>query len=216
MASDARPASVVRAETAVSRGALADHLGIRGLIVMYVGNLEPYQGIDLLLQSFVRVLEHTDGADLVIVGGAARDVSAYRGKCRRLGIAARVHFLGPRPIGELAEHLAQADVLVSPRLRGNNTPMKLYSYLHSGKALVATDLPTHTQLVGRDVAMLAAPTPEAFADALERVIRDQALRSKLGAAGRRLVEEQFTYRAFRERLNGLLDWLESQALRSPA
>ena len=186
------------------------------VVVMYVGNLEPYQGIDLLLQSFVRVIERTDGADLVIVGGAPPDIHAYRGECRRLGIVERVHFVGPRPIGELAAHLAEADVLVSPRLRGNNTPMKLYSYLHSGRALVATDLPTHTQVIDARVAVLAPPEPDAFARALLQVILDGELRARLGAAGRRLVEERFTYRAFRERLNGLLDWLETQTLRSPA
>ena len=183
---------------------------------MYVGNLEPYQGIDLLLQSFVRVVARTDGADLVIVGGTPRDIHTYRGECRRLGIGGRVHFAGPRPIGELAAHLAGADVVVSPRLRGNNTPMKLYSYLHSGRALVATDLPTHTQVIDARVAVLAAPEPDAFAEALLRVILDEELRWRLGAAGRRLVEERFTYRAFRERLNGLLDWLERETQRSSA
>jgi glycosyltransferase involved in cell wall biosynthesis len=177
---------------------------------MYVGNLEPYQGIDLLLHSFARVLQRVDEAQLVIVGGTPRDIEAYRAVCRRLTMVSRVRFLGPRPIHELGAHLAAADVLVSPRLRGNNTPMKLYSYLHSGKALVATDLPTHTQVLDPGVAMLAAPDPEAFAEALARVILDEDLRAQLGAAGRRLVEARFTYRAFRERLEGLLDWLESQ------
>jgi glycosyltransferase involved in cell wall biosynthesis len=181
------------------------------VVVMYVGNLEPYQGIDLLLESFARVAGRTD-ARLVIVGGAARDIHRYQEACRRLRIAARVHFRGPRPIGELAAHLEAADVLVSPRLRGNNTPMKLYSYLHSGKALVATDLPTHTQVVDGTVALLAPPEPEAFAGALLRVILDDELRSRLGAAGHRFAEERFTYRAFRERLNGLLDRLERQAM----
>jgi glycosyltransferase involved in cell wall biosynthesis len=187
-----------------------------GLVVMYIGNLEPYQGIDLLLQSFARVIARTDRADLVIVGGAARDIEAYRGECRRLDIADRVHLVGPRPIGELAAHLAEADVVVSPRLRGNNTPMKLYSYLHSGRAVVATDLPTHTQVIDRQVAMLARPEPDAFAGALLSVILDADLRARLGDAGRRLVEERFTYRAFRERLNGLLDWLEAETVRSTA
>jgi glycosyltransferase involved in cell wall biosynthesis len=90
--------------------------------------------------------------------------------------------------------------------------MKLYSYLHSGKALVATDLPTHTQVVDGTVALLAPPEPEAFAGALLRVILDDELRSRLGAAGHRFAEERFTYRAFRERLNGLLDRLERQAM----
>jgi glycosyltransferase involved in cell wall biosynthesis len=186
------------------------------LIVMYVGNLEPYQGIDLLLQSFVHVAARTEGSNLVIVGGAPPEIAAYQEVCRRLGIAARVQFRGPRPIAELAAHLADADVVVSPRVRGNNTPMKLYSYLHSGRAVVATDLPTHRQVIDERVAMLAPPEPGAFGNALLQVILDEDLRVRLGAAGRRLVEERFTYRAFRQRLDGLLDWLESQALRSPA
>jgi glycosyltransferase involved in cell wall biosynthesis len=185
-------------------------VGVEHVVVMYVGNLEPYQGIDLLLQSFARVLARTARADLVIVGGAPADIEAYQAVSERLGIAARVHLLGPRPVGELGALLGDADVLVSPRLRGDNTPMKLYSYLHSGKALVATDLPTHTQLVDATVALLAAPTPDAFSDALVRLIVDPALRARLGDAGRRLAAERFTYRAFRARLNGLLDWLESR------
>lgn len=203
----------MRAETAGREPSLVARLGLDGLVVMYVGNLEPYQGIDLLLRSFAHVLERTDRVHLVVIGGVARDIDAYRAESRRLGIAQQVHFLGPRPVGELAGHLAEADVVVSPRLRGNNTPMKLYTYLHSGKALVATDLPTHTQLVDGRIAMLAAPHPRAFADALERVLLDASLRSRLGAAGREFVEERFTYRAFRERFNGLLDWLEQRALR---
>ena len=43
--------------------------------------------------------------------------------------------------------LLAADVLVSPRLKGLNTPMKIYSYLDSGSAVLATRLRTHTQVL---------------------------------------------------------------------
>ncbi|HXH82995.1 MAG TPA: glycosyltransferase [Candidatus Tectomicrobia bacterium] len=194
----------------IARGVLSG-LAIDGLVVMYVGNLEPYQGIDLLLASFARVCRASEGHALVVVGGSPRDVEAYRTRCQPLGIAGRTHFLGPRPVRDLGRYLAAADVLVSPRLQGTNTPMKLYSYLHSGKPLVATDLPTHTQLLDDRVAVLAAPTPEALGDAIARVLGDADLRARLGHAGRRFVEDTFTYQAFRERLTGLLDWLEARA-----
>ena len=45
-------------------------------------------------------------------------------------------------------------MLVSPRIRGTNTPLKIYSYLRSGKPIVATDLLTHTQVLSPEVARL--------------------------------------------------------------
>ena len=48
------------------------------------------------------------------------------------------------------------DILVSPRIRGTNTPLKIYSYLRSGKPIVATDLLTHTQVLSPAVARLVA------------------------------------------------------------
>jgi glycosyltransferase involved in cell wall biosynthesis len=124
-----------------------------------------------------------------------------------------VHFLGPKPVTDLAANLAAADVLISPRIKGSNTPMKLYSYLHSGKAVLATDLPTHTQILDRQVAMLAAPVPDAFSQGLLSLIKDEALRVQLGRAGTRVVEEQYNFVAFQENLQSLFDWLEEQ--RSP-
>ena len=190
-------------------------LGITGLLLMYVGNLEEYQGIDLLLDSFAVAHSKLAVADLVIIGGQSRDIEKYGKKSRQLGIANKVHFLGPKPVEHLGHYLSQADILVSPRLKGNNTPMKLYSYLHSGKAVLATRLPTHTQLIDDRVAMLVEPHVEPFSGAIIRLMEDTKLRTELGTAGRQLIEEKFTYRVFREKLNGVFDWLETELKRGP-
>jgi glycosyltransferase involved in cell wall biosynthesis len=194
---------------------MKQELGIDGLMLMYVGNLEPYQGIELLLESFSLVLKATEKADLVIIGGQVSDVCRYQQKAHHLGIQRRVHFCGPRPLEHLGEYLAEADILVSPRISGNNTPMKLYSYLDSGTAILATALPTHTQLLDGQVAMLAEPSPKAFSEAMLRLIEDKNLRQKLGHAGKKLVEEHYSYRVFREKLTGLFDWLETQVRQEP-
>jgi glycosyltransferase involved in cell wall biosynthesis len=189
-------------------------LGITDLLLMYVGNLEEYQGIDLLLNSFALALTRTQQADLAIIGGQSADVEKYLAKSRRLGISQKVHFLGPKPVQHLRHYLSEADILVSPRLKGNNTPMKLYSYLHSGKPVLATNLPTHTQLIDKDVALLAEPHKEPFSCAMLRLIADEPLRAQLGAAGKKLIEEKFTYRVFREKLNGLFHSLELEMQRN--
>lgn len=180
------------------------------LIIMYVGNLEVYQGIDLLLDSFSLVAAQISHVDLVIVGGAKADIQKYQQKSRDLGIEERVFFLGPRPIDRLSSFLAKADILVSPRGKGNNTPMKLYSYLQSGKPIVATNLPTHTQVLNEEVAILAEPCPESFAQGMVRLIIDQVLGIKIGMAGKELVEQKFSYAAFREKVDDLYDWIGAE------
>ncbi|WP_447968837.1 glycosyltransferase family 4 protein [Nitrospira sp. M1] len=178
------------------------------LRVMYVGNLESYQGIDLLLDSFSLLSLQVDHVDLVIVGGATADIQKYQQKSYNLGMQERVSFLGPKPIYRLASFLAEADILVSPRIKGNNTPMKLYSYLQSGKPIVATNLPTHTQVLNEEVGVLAEPSPDSFAEGMLSLVHDQDLALKVGSAGKQLVEQKFSYAAFREKVNDLYSLLE--------
>lgn len=129
-------------------------------IVMYTGTLETYQGIPLLLDS----LDLLAGEfRLALVGGTPAQVEALRLDLRARGLADRVSLLGQKPAADIPRYLQAADVLVSPRTLGTNIPLKIYSYLASGVPVVATDLPTHTQTVTPDIAILAAPTPEAFA-----------------------------------------------------
>ena len=74
----------------------------------------------------------------VFMGGDADAVAAVRARLAAAGAGARCVFTGTRPPSELPAFLALADVLVSPRVRGENTPFKVYSYMASGKPLVAT------------------------------------------------------------------------------
>lgn len=190
---------------------LRDELQIKDLIVMYVGNLESYQGIDLLLESFKLALGEGRGT-LVIIGGGVLDIGKYREKAACMGIQRNVHFLGPKPVGELYGYLSQADILISPRIKGANTPMKLFSYLHSGKPVLATDLETHTQILTDQVAMLASPNPEAFSKALMKLVENVELREKLGEAGKNFVEKNFSLEKFRDKVNTLYDDLRREII----
>lgn len=169
-------------------------------LVLYVGNLQPYQGIDLLLAAFERALHEVPEARLVIVGGEAEPIAHYTAAAERRGIGGRVHFAGPRPVAELGASLRQATVLVSPRTLGHNTPMKVYSYLDSGRALLATRLPTHTQLLTDEIACLADPEPEALGGALVRLLQDKLLRERLASKARQLAQREFTPLAFEGKL----------------
>ena len=108
-------------------------------------------------------------------------------------------FAGERPASEMPAYLLAADVLVSPRSRGTNTPLKIYQYLRSGRPIVATRLLTHTQVLSDAVAILTAATAEAFADGVLAALGDRARADAVGAAARRLAETKYSYDAYLER-----------------
>jgi glycosyltransferase involved in cell wall biosynthesis len=183
------------------------------VLVIYVGNLEPYQGIDLLLYSFEIVVGHVPRARLVIIGGRNEDIKKYEARVNELELSKHVNFIGPRPVGALEQYLKQADLLVSPRIHGTNTPMKIYSYLGSGRAVVATNLPTHTQVMDDSTAALAAPDPEAFAHEVIRLATDKEERERLGKNAAALAEEKYSWPAFKQQVNQIFDDLEKNIAR---
>ncbi len=178
--------------------ALTQATGIR---LMYVGNLETYQGIDLMLDAFALVAEKHNDAVLLIVGGSAEHIEHYQAKAGPLCEQGRAVFIGPVPIDSLGAVLGYADILISPRTQGNNTPMKVYSYLQSGKPVVATRLPTHTQVMDDQVSILVEPEAKAMADGLSQLIASPDKRQKIGHSGRDYVQREFSEQRFRQRLS---------------
>jgi glycosyltransferase involved in cell wall biosynthesis len=181
---------------------------VTGMMLMYVGNLESYQGIDLLLEGFAQALTESKNemdASLLIVGGNADDIGKCTAYSKQLGIENNVVFCGPRPMNLLGYYLNQADILVSPRTQGNNTPMKIYSYLGSGKAVLATRLPTHTQALSDEVACLVEADAESMSAGITALCRDEAYRMQLGKAGKALAEKEYSIKAFREKLSGFYE-----------
>ncbi len=169
------------------------------VIALYVGNLERYQGIDLLLEGVARVSPETN-LQTIVIGGDITRVKLYRQRAFDLGIATRVRFIGARPVAHLNAYLAQADILVSPRILGQNTPMKVYSYMQSGKAILATDIRSHSQVLNSECAELVAPNPAALAAGLERLAADPELRRRLGAVALETAMREYSLPVFRRKL----------------
>jgi glycosyltransferase involved in cell wall biosynthesis len=180
-------------------------------VAMYVGNLEHYQGIGLLLEGFRRTLSRVPNAHLVVVGGLEEDIAKYNRRTQQLGIGTQVHFIGPRPISMLVDLLRQADVLVSPRLKGLNTPMKIYSYLDSGTAVLATRLRTHTQVLDDRIAYLVEPEPDALGTGLADLLSNPDLRSRLAAQAKAYVQQEFTPEAAQRKLGSFYSLMETKA-----
>jgi glycosyltransferase involved in cell wall biosynthesis len=174
-------------------------------LVLYVGSFAVYQGIDLMFESMPHVLERHPQTRFVIIGGSAAEIEQRRAWLRARGIERSVSFLGTVPPDELPSYLAAADVLLSPRIAGVNTPLKLLDYLKVGRAIVATDNPANRRILDESIAVLAEPRPLEFAEAISRWIADEGGRARMGERGRRRVEERYHFREFRRRLGACYD-----------
>ena len=185
------------AESLSATEAEKQRLNIEHPCFMYIGNLEKYQGVDLLLESFAILIKSIPQVFLAIIGGNKGLIKQYQQKSTALGIVEQARFFGPRPLASMANMFSQADILVSPRIKGTNTPMKIYSYLQSGKPILATDMPTHTQVLSRTTAMLADPSPDKFAAAMLQLLQDPDMGRRLAECAAVLAEQQYSWKAYK-------------------
>jgi glycosyltransferase involved in cell wall biosynthesis len=168
-------------------------------VVLYTGTFEHYQGLDLLFSSVPHVLRARPDARFVLAGGRPEQVAEARARASAAGGSDAVIFAGQRPAEEIPSFLDASDVLVSPRSTGTNTPLKIYQYLRSGRAIVATRLLTHTQVLDDDVAFLTPATPDGFADGIVTALNDPARARAVGQRARLLAETKYSYEAYLSR-----------------
>lgn len=150
---------------------LRRRLGLTGRRpVVYTGTLEAYQGMDLLVEAGGLLGQRLPTVKVVSVGGTQEQIDRLRRQAERLGAAELFAFVPAVPPEDVFLYLELAEALVTCRTRGTNTPLKLYQYLRSGKPIIATDIPAHTQVLDREIAELVAPTPEGIAQGIESVL----------------------------------------------
>ncbi len=192
--------------------ALRKSLGLEGTAVIgYTGTFEAYQGLDLLFDAVRWIAERDPKARLLMVGGHPDQIEVARGAIQQRGLEDKVVFVGQRPPAEMSVYLAATDVLVSPRSHGNNTPLKIYSYLRAGKPIVATRLLTHTQVLDDEISQLTAADPEAFGKGILTLLRDPNRAQALGEAARRRAENEYSYENYLEKTRRVLDFLSRTA-----
>jgi glycosyltransferase involved in cell wall biosynthesis len=191
------------ARDAPEAAALRRELGLGpGPVVLYSGNLEPYQGVERLVDAAALVPE----AQFLLMGGETAQIAALKA---RAAPDTRCFFSGKRPPSELPAFLALADLLVSPRTQGENTPFKIFTYLASGKPLVATRIPTHTQLLDDGLAFLVEPSPAGLAGGVREALQDPAEARTRADRGRALIEREYSPRRYREKVAAAYAAIES-------
>lgn len=167
------------------------------IAVIYVGNLRPYQGVDLLLESAVDVLATGGNRYIFFFVGNPDEETIYHQWVRQHGLSNSVIFLGRQPYADIPSYLAAADILVVPRpatlVSHYAFPSKLAEYISMGKPVVATNVGDHRKaVVDMETGLLVEPTPQALTGALLK-LQDARLRQKLGEGARQHAVRYFTW-----------------------
>jgi glycosyltransferase involved in cell wall biosynthesis len=162
------------------------------LPIIYTGTFEKYQGLKVLLKSIPIVKQACPQAYFILVGGQPNQIEQLQTIVRKHQIETDVCFIGIVSPEEAMAYLNVAEVLVSPRTEGTSVPLKIYSYLHSGKPIVATRLPAHTQVLDNSTAFLVEPTKEALAEGIICLLNNPELGKQLGNKAQLVAQEHYS------------------------
>jgi glycosyltransferase involved in cell wall biosynthesis len=111
-----------------------------------------------------------------------------------------VVFIKKVPPSQIPLYVSLSDILVSPRLSGTNTPLKIYSFLKSGKPIVATNLWTHTQVLDETISILVAPEPKSLAQGLSFALHSDEARARARAA-KDMAQREYIYPRYLEKMS---------------
>lgn len=168
------------------------------LRLLFVGRLEARKGIDVLLESVVRLASAGYDFELWIIGDTSLPGptgATYREDFERChpSLSDRVHFLGRTDDETLRNAYANCDVFVAPS-RFESFGLILLEAMMFSKPVVGTDIGGMREIVTDGESGLLVPPndPDALTAALQRLLDSAELRGALGARGRIAYEDSFT------------------------
>jgi glycosyltransferase involved in cell wall biosynthesis len=161
-----------------------------GRMVIFTGNLAPYQGVDLLLKSFATL--HARRADLRLMVVSDSSFGPFEALAQQLGIRAAVE-VRQVPFPQQPALLAAAAVAVNPRIQCDGIPQKLLNYMAAGMPIATFE--GSAGPVRHEVTGLRVPNGDtaAMANAMERLLTDRAMARKLGDSAREQARRDFSW-----------------------
>jgi glycosyltransferase involved in cell wall biosynthesis len=178
---------------------LRQTLGLtRKRILVYLGVLTAYQGVDDLLEAWPTVVHAVPDAHLLLMGYP--NVERYGEVVRRRGLERSVTLTGRIDYREAPRYLALGDVAVSPKHASTEANGKLLLYMASGLPAVAYEGPVARELLGEAGRLVPLRDVDALADACATLLADPAERKRRGEALRERAVAQFGWPALGRQL----------------
>jgi len=172
------------------RAKIRDHLKVStNPLILFVGNFYEWHDVAILLDAFSQILKSYPDTRLVLVGeGSTRNIMEERAAA--LGITYAVQFTGLLPHADVPHYAAAADIAVVPYPPIKHdlwfSPLKLFEYMASAKAIVASAIGQLPDIVkdGRNCLLVPPGNIQALVNAVQRLIDDSDLREGLGNQAR--------------------------------
>ncbi len=157
--------------------------------ILTLARLEDQKGHRHLIDALAMLAARRPNLVTLLAGSGPLE-HLLRAQCAALGIADRVRFLGYRR--DVAELLEAADLVVLPSLY-EGLPLVAIEALAAGRAMIATEVDGTPEVVIHEKTGLLVPpaNPVALAAAIERLLDDPALASRLASQGRKFVQQNF-------------------------
>jgi glycosyltransferase involved in cell wall biosynthesis len=172
-------------------------------VFLYMGNLETYQGVTLLIHAFKIVEESGGSVALLIVGESDKDFETVRKLIRELKLK-NVYVYSQQPLEKMPTYLEFSDIVVSPRLRGTNIPYKIYPYIRRGKPLIATNIPAHSLILENNKNVLMCEVDRIdMANKMLLLMKDDSLKEHIGKGAKELFISSFTPEIYKNKLKSL-------------
>ncbi|MCK6567714.1 MAG: hypothetical protein DCC59_05470 [Chloroflexi bacterium] len=184
-------------------------------ILLYVGTLADWQGLDIIVKALPKILE-SQPVKLHIVGrGRSRQRKALAKQIRKLGLEEHVVVQPAVPHHEIPSLIAGADICVAPlALNDRNVtqgacPIKILEYMAAGRPLLASNMPIVRELVREDVdGLLFSPNdPEDLARQAVQLLKDMELSQRLAESAAAHVREKFTWHESQKKLGKVVEKL---------
>jgi glycosyltransferase involved in cell wall biosynthesis len=175
-----------------------------GARIVFAGNTAPYQGIDHLLRSFVRVREARSDVRLTIA--TSDSFAPYEALAHDLGIRAHVD-VEPSSFDRLPQQLGQADVALNPRLRCTGVPQKLLNYMAAARPIVSYEGSRWILEHGRTGWLVEDGDERAFAEGVLRLLADPSLAASLAMTARDVALERYDWDRMAARVERVYDRL---------
>lgn len=187
------------------------------VVLGFVGSFAPWHGLDFLADAFDALRGEGLPVHLLLVGQANSRWQTLIDRLSAPGVAKHVSIAGFVKPADIPPYLAAMDITVLPNAARYCSPLKLFEYMAMAKPTVAAATPPVAAMIAQDAeGLLFEPgNQQSFTGALRRLVKDQALRERLGAAARARMETEFTWRHNAERVFELLALAHSQASSKP-
>jgi len=186
--------------------AVRQRYGLEGKkVIGFIGTFGAWHGAEVLAEAFGKLMEkyphYRDNVRLLMIGDGQK-MSLVKQHLQNYGVTDLTVLTGLVPQAQGPEHLAAADILASPHVPNPDgtpffgSPTKLFEYMAMGKGIVASDLDQIGEILTHDeTAWKVKPgDPDDLVEGLKALIDDPARADRLGAAARKLVVAEYTWR----------------------